>query len=79
MQFQADLLQCPLYVSPLADMTAFGAAGIAGITHGAWSMDDYSQCKPKSTLYTPQQKQEKNYKHWQHAVTCTRLWPKHND
>jgi glycerol kinase len=40
MQLQADLLQCPLATSSNHEVSAQGAAFMAGIKAGLWSTDD---------------------------------------
>jgi glycerol kinase len=40
MQFQADLLQCPVRRPRMAETTALGAAILAGISAGLWSQAD---------------------------------------
>jgi glycerol kinase len=37
MQFQADLLGCPVEVAAEAETTALGAAALAGLALGTWS------------------------------------------
>jgi glycerol kinase len=36
MQFQADLLACPVEVAAEAEQTALGAAALAGLAVGVW-------------------------------------------
>jgi glycerol kinase len=39
MQFQADILGVPVLVAELAETTAFGAAAMAGVGAGEWTLD----------------------------------------
>ncbi|MBK8049678.1 MAG: hypothetical protein IPK16_22780 [Anaerolineales bacterium] len=36
MQFQADMVQCPVVVSTSTDVSALGAAYLAGLGVGVW-------------------------------------------
>ncbi len=40
MQFQADVLGVPVVLGELAEMTALGAAYLAGVGAGLWSIED---------------------------------------
>src|SRR4051795_3107814 len=43
MQFQADMLGVPVVVPEVAETTAFGAAALAGVGAGAWTLDRVGQ------------------------------------
>lgn len=78
MQFQADLLQVPVIRPNMAELTALGAAFLAGIAVGFW------KDREEISLYWKEQKRfvasmDKNKvlqltKQWQHAVACAREW-----
>ena len=40
MQFQADVLGCPVVVPEVSETTALGAAYLAGVGTGQWTLDD---------------------------------------
>jgi glycerol kinase len=54
MQFQADLVQCPVRVSTSTDVSALGAAYLAGLGVGVWrSTDELAALHRGEQLYTP--------------------------
>jgi len=54
MQFQADLLGVPVEVAAEAEMTAFGAAGLAGLAVGVWAdADELAAVWRRSARYEP--------------------------
>lgn len=75
MQRQADLLGLPVAVSLEPDMTALGAALLAGIGAGALSRDDVAEMGPETTLYEPQigdDEREAAWAEWRSAVAVVR-------
>ena len=54
MQFQADLLGVPVEVAAEPEMTAFGAAGLAGLAVGVWAdADELAAVWRRSARYEP--------------------------
>jgi glycerol kinase len=54
MQFQSDLLGCPVEVAADADTTALGAAALAGLAVGAWpGLDALRGCIRSGARYEP--------------------------
>src|SRR5262249_4508825 len=54
MQFQADVLQLPVEVAAERETTALGAAALAGLATGAWTMDDLTSLRRVGARYEPQ-------------------------
>jgi glycerol kinase len=53
MQFQADLLGCPVIVPEVAETTALGAAYLAGIATARWSLDQVGEMWREAARYEP--------------------------
>jgi glycerol kinase len=54
MQFQADLLGCPVIRSSSADLSAIGAAWLAGLAVGYWrSLDELEQLPKQTSRFEP--------------------------
>jgi glycerol kinase len=53
MQFQADLLGVPVQVSEIAETTALGAAFLAGVGVGMWTLSDVRDAPREWTVYEP--------------------------
>ena len=47
MQFQADILGCPVLRSTSSDISALGAAYLAGLTIGVWTSENEIQALPR--------------------------------
>ncbi|HET6329500.1 MAG TPA: glycerol kinase [Holophagaceae bacterium] len=54
MQMQADLLGIPLHRPALLDTTALGAAMLAGLGVGLWTLTDLRRAYPLDRTFTPQ-------------------------
>jgi glycerol kinase len=55
MQFQADLLGCPVEVAGERETTALGAAALAGLATGVWSdPDEFAALLQRGARYEPQ-------------------------
>ncbi|UXN06703.1 MULTISPECIES: glycerol kinase GlpK [unclassified Bartonella] len=78
MQFQADILQKPVERPVILEVTAFGAAYLAGLAVGFWkSLDEVRQVSSVEKLFSPSDdvaKQQKRYKGWKKAVQRVRDW-----
>lgn len=78
MQFQSDLLQCTIQRPAILETTALGAARLAGLGCGFWTMEDFADCEKKNTVYEPHiQETEANslYARWKKAVAAARMFP----
>lgn len=54
MQFQADLLGCPVEVAAETEMTSLGAAALAGLATGIWAgAGDLERHVPRAARYEP--------------------------
>jgi len=54
MEFQADVLGVPVHRAAIADTTAFGAAGLAGIAAGVWdSPAEFLSSRAAPTVFEP--------------------------
>ncbi|HKP77267.1 MAG TPA: glycerol kinase GlpK [Longimicrobiaceae bacterium] len=54
MQFQADVLGVPVRRPALVEMTARGAAGLAGLATDFWATpDDFAAARPDESVFTP--------------------------
>lgn len=78
MQFQADVLDTNVDRPKVTEVTALGAAYLAGLAVGYWK--DLDEVRNKSELdhsFIPtkdQSKRERRYKGWKRAVKCAQSW-----
>lgn len=83
MQFQADILGCPVMRSLSSDVSALGAAHLAGLTTKLWASEDEITKLPRAMdTFNPhfsQEQRESLYSGWQHAVQRTLNHPPMND
>ena len=83
MQFQADVLDTCVDRPKVTEVTALGAAYLAGLAVGYWK--DLDEVRNKSELdrsFTPtkdQSKRERRYKGWKRAVKCAQSWAEMHD
>ena len=71
-QFQADILESEVVKPELAETTALGAARLAGLAVGYYSMDDFKD--ENALIYKPQMDHEQvveKYDRWKKAVEAT--------
>jgi glycerol kinase len=76
MQFQADLLRIPLHRAAAADMTALGAALLAGIAVGFWHLDDLAR-KHKGDVFVPGRRApdpHEAFHRWEEAVELAKAF-----
>ncbi len=71
MQFQADLLGCPVEVAAEREATALGAAALAGMAVGVWGADEIAATHRGATRYEPGR--EITRAGWHEAVARARL------
>ena len=71
MQFQADILGVPVVRPKMVDTTAAGAAHLAGVIAGVWSLKDLSVMRPTERDFhptMPKAKVREKYAGWQKAL-----------
>jgi glycerol kinase len=77
MQFQADVLGAPVSVPEIAETTALGAAYLAGIATGAWSLKQVGEMWREADRYEPRMEAAQRQQllaDWQRAVERSREW-----
>lgn len=83
MQFQADILQKPVERPGILEVTAFGAACLAGLAVGFWdSLDKLRKVSKIERVFTPSNdiaKQQRRYAGWKKAVESTCGWHMNED
>jgi glycerol kinase len=76
MQFQADVLGVPVVVPEIAETTALGAAYLAGVGVGAWTVSDVREGWREGVRYEPlmgTDERESLLAEWSEALARTRL------
>ena len=71
MQIQSDLLQIPIERPKQVESTALGAAYLAGLGIGLWTMNDLLGLNPVDAKFEPQSQMDSQYKIWKKAVAAT--------
>ena len=78
MQFQADILGIILERPMMQEITAWGAAMLAGLACGYWkNKDDIINQQKQNKLFSPQMPKKdrtKLYNTWKRAVNHARGW-----
>jgi glycerol kinase len=77
MQFQADVLGVPVIVPEVAETTALGAAYLAGIATGRWTVDQVREMWREAARYEPtmgEAEREDLVGRWREAVVRARGW-----
>ena len=78
LQFQSDLLHIPVARAEMSELTALGAAGIAGVSAGVFSSPaDFARRKAAGTLFEPAGDAahlDLQYERWRAAVERSRNW-----
>ena len=78
MQTQADLLGVPVVRAGTAEATALGAAFLAGVGAGLWTVAEIDARWSESTRWTPgpdaAETRDRARARWHSAVACTRAW-----
>ncbi len=77
MQFQADLLGCPVVVPAVSETTALGAAYLAGIATGRWSLDQVGEMWREAARYEPAMGEDERQTllaGWHRALSRAKGW-----
>jgi glycerol kinase len=77
MQFQSDVLGVPVVVPEVAETTALGAAYLAGVGTGAWTLDQVSSNWRERARYEPAMsadQRESLLSDWRRALERARGW-----
>ncbi|OEK09603.1 glycerol kinase [Flavivirga aquatica] len=75
MQFQSDLLNVNVDRPKMIEVTAFGAALLAGIKAGLWRKSDIASIREVDTIFNPEMSKKtrkQNYKGWKKAIKRTK-------
>ena len=75
MQFQSDILNVRVDRPKMLEVTALGAAFLAGIQAGIWNKKDISQIREIDTIFEPtitEYERTKKYTGWKNAVARTK-------
>ncbi|MFC1503575.1 glycerol kinase GlpK [Pseudomonadota bacterium] len=78
MQFQSDVLNTEVDRPVVTEVTALGAAYLAGLAVGFWDsideLQDKAQLDRKFTPCADDQKRARRYRGWKRAVECAKGW-----
>jgi glycerol kinase len=78
MQFQADVLGIPVRRPSMVEMTARGAAGLAGLATGFWSSpEEFHAVRPDETVFQPDAASDArgaSLAGWRRALAGARAW-----
>ncbi|MDQ3726270.1 MAG: glycerol kinase GlpK [Actinomycetota bacterium] len=77
MQFQADVLGAPVSVPEIAETTALGAAYLAGIATGIWTVEQVGEMWREADRYEPRMEaaqREELLAGWRRALERSRDW-----
>ena len=75
MQFQSDLLNVEVDRPKMIEVTAFGAALLAGIKAGIWTKSNIAQTREIDTVFSPimgENTRKRKYKGWKKAIKRTK-------
>jgi glycerol kinase len=77
MQFQSDVLGVPVIVPEVAETTALGAAYLAGIGTGLWTIDGVRSRWREKRRFEPEMSEDRReqlLEQWRRAVDRARAW-----
>jgi glycerol kinase len=77
MQFQADVLGRPVVVPEVSETTALGAAYLAGVGAGVWSLEQCASIWREAARYEPRMSEDERrvlLEQWRRAVERSRDW-----
>lgn len=78
MQFQSDLLNVDVDRPKMLEVTALGAALLAGIKAGVWTKDDIEKVREVDQVFSPkmdQKTRKEKYKGWLKSIDRTKTSP----
>lgn len=83
MQFQSDVLNTEVHRPQVTEVTALGAAYLAGLAVGYWdSIDELQNKAALDRTFEPhddEEKRNRRYKGWKRAVKCAQTWSELHD
>ncbi|CAK1760279.1 glycerol kinase GlpK [Vibrio crassostreae] len=83
MQFQSDVLDTEVHRPEVTEVTALGAAYLAGLAVGFWDSIDELQGKAVlNRTFLPhhdEEKRNRRYKGWKRAIKCAQVWSELHD
>jgi glycerol kinase len=82
MQFQADVLGVPVIVPEVPETTALGAAYLAGIATGLWTVEQVREMWREAARYEPRMEEarrEEVLARWREALSRSRGWSRGAD
>ncbi|PFG46131.1 glycerol kinase [Vibrio sp. ES.051] len=83
MQFQSDVLNTEVHRPQVTEVTALGAAYLAGLAVGYWdSIDELQNKAVIEHTFEPhddEEKRNRRYKGWKRAVKCAQTWSELHD
>jgi glycerol kinase len=77
MQFQADILDVPVVLPEIPEVTALGAAYLAGVGVGLWTIDDVSRSWRGRRRFEPSMGDDERQTllhSWRRALDRARGW-----
>ena len=81
MQFQADVLGIPIQRAQITEITALGAAYLAGLAVGVWqNVEEIGKQWHSTATFEPQMNADERdtlYHHWKRAVAKAQGWEEH--
>lgn len=78
MQFQSDIISCPVDRPRCVESTALGAAYMSGIASGIWSFDSIAQKRECDRMFYPEKDENavnKLITRWKNAISAVRSFP----
>ena len=79
MQFQSDITNTKVVRPKLLESTARGAAFLAGIHSGFWTIEEIQELEKDARIFIPKMSEEernKKIKRWHRAVEYSKNWAK---
>ncbi len=77
MQFQADLLNLPVERPRILETTAFGVAGLAGMSSGLWTLEEFNRLRKIEKVFKPRlavKERRRLLADWRRAVERAKYW-----
>ncbi|MCD5396213.1 MAG: glycerol kinase GlpK [Candidatus Pacebacteria bacterium] len=77
MQFQADILNMEIERPKIIETTSLGVAGLAGISAGFWTKEEFRNLQKTEKIFRPsslREKFEKFYQRWKEATKRSKKW-----